>query len=819
MKNQTTQPIAVCESNAVDSDQKSKKRWFTLTRQNQKGQVAIFVALIFQVIFVFFALLINVGLLVHHKINLQQSTDLAAYYGAMKQAEMLNVIGHVNFQIRQAWKLLTWRYRVLGTFGYQSDDLNLKLPIKVGLVGSPPTLEFQPEGAKCPPTATSPDSINLNDLPIFCVSHDGFADWKGSGGASAEACKIKCSNLDGAARPIATLSSISTTSVPGANVAGAVQGAINAAIAITGNICRTGTTVNAGLISTMLAAYFNDVQMKTQSIHLLTKNLLSDSNGFLDLDNKEVKLGAQMTLINNLTEANLSSLANNYKFLNGISSDNPSVDGCNTEANFMKELKFQFIQFFMNVCDANPPAAMRYDTYESIFENGTNRVSTRVRNVVGSAIADAIDAVSQNQLTLGFEKNPWCQVYYGVQAKTKPKIPFLPISQVELSAVSFAKPFGGSIGPWFYKQWPSGATESNKNILPPVDQVLPKREFIPGGGSAMKQNIELLLNYSNYVGDTSGLSDHKIIGIYHDFLLTRAVNRTSSLASVNRVAGSPVPDSKFRKPSNAPGSDSWPRLSDWSNTTLDLTDPNYDPLVMSNPSTSARNSGIRDLEISVVAPNQFDMTYYSIETDFYNNYYKGRLDNSKGLVDNLLSKHPGTPIVFKPDYGYSDKLSLSEIPDAKSFSVRDQLSVVAQVFTALGNGINQLSVTGTSSEVADKYFTFIPKSPASLLTGWTFLNLTNEAGYTTFPSSSGTMKFGQCEDVISGSKPNENYQSLAEAPYNLPPTPGNCITGGRTGYSVKIVSQEALTGNQGPIGGAGTSGPIRNPIPASFLNF
>lgn len=51
---------------------------FALTRKNQKGQVAIFVALIFQVLFVFFAVLINVGLLVHHKINLQHSTDLAA---------------------------------------------------------------------------------------------------------------------------------------------------------------------------------------------------------------------------------------------------------------------------------------------------------------------------------------------------------------------------------------------------------------------------------------------------------------------------------------------------------------------------------------------------------------------------------------------------------------------------------------------------------------------------------------------------------------------------------------------------------------------
>ena len=55
--------------------------------------------------------------MVHDKINLQNSVDIAAYYGAMKQAEMLNAIAHINYQIRQSWKLLAWRYHVLGSMG------------------------------------------------------------------------------------------------------------------------------------------------------------------------------------------------------------------------------------------------------------------------------------------------------------------------------------------------------------------------------------------------------------------------------------------------------------------------------------------------------------------------------------------------------------------------------------------------------------------------------------------------------------------------------------------------------------------------------
>src|SRR6202789_1370807 len=88
----------------------------------QRGQASILIAIIFQVLFIFFAMVVNVGLLVHDKINLQNSVDLAAYYGAMKQAEVLNAIAHVNYQIRQSWKLLNFRYRGIGMAGNTAQD-------------------------------------------------------------------------------------------------------------------------------------------------------------------------------------------------------------------------------------------------------------------------------------------------------------------------------------------------------------------------------------------------------------------------------------------------------------------------------------------------------------------------------------------------------------------------------------------------------------------------------------------------------------------------------------------------------------------------
>src|ERR1700679_743889 len=91
---------------------------------NETGQMSIFVALIFQVLFVLFAMVINIGLLVHDKINLQNAVDLGAYYAAERQSEVLNEIGHINYQLRQDYKLLAWRYRVLGTLGRDCDGQN-----------------------------------------------------------------------------------------------------------------------------------------------------------------------------------------------------------------------------------------------------------------------------------------------------------------------------------------------------------------------------------------------------------------------------------------------------------------------------------------------------------------------------------------------------------------------------------------------------------------------------------------------------------------------------------------------------------------------
>ena len=288
--------------------------------KNYQGQVAIFVALIFQIVFILFALMINVGLLVHHKINLQQSTDLAAYYGAMKQAEMLNVVAHVNFQVRQAYKLLTWRYRILGTFGMQNQagGVDVEYPIKHEHASN--TLVYNPasETFVCPNNGLGP-----NDIPFMCLGHYGFNDYNSPPETLETFCKANCGHFDGAATTIAQLSTAAVGKSKGYDDFEVAD--YNSYIVAANNkldeVCKaTGPTTLAQLAKFYLS-YLQDVHNKILFMKMMMVNLSADEKEQLDIEGKKIIDGVSATFKNNLTEANNSSMKDNiFETYNSLSS-------------------------------------------------------------------------------------------------------------------------------------------------------------------------------------------------------------------------------------------------------------------------------------------------------------------------------------------------------------------------------------------------------------------------------------------------------------------------------------------------------------------
>ncbi len=821
---------------------KSEKRpRFILSRRNQKGQVAVFVALIFQVVFVFFAMLINVGLLVHHKINLQQSTDLAAYYGAMKQAEILNVMAHVNYQIRQAWKLFTWRYRVLGTFGVFG---------KIGVSGSneapafpiswispgitqttPITFNPDAESKKC--TQGNAAGLNFSDVPFMCMGHIGFADWPSPDSGDETFCKIDCGNLGNAQTSIGSLPRVGNFKWGSANIGTAVGQAIDKTEAIIRKRCENLAPTTLSMLALYYGNYRFDTTNRKKIIDLLHKNLMLEENDILDIEGKKIFTGVKNTLENNLTEANKSSLTqNSVTTFNGAKKSK-------TDGNLINEIKFQFLNMFLFQCTCSKsdascaPKIQLQNLGDVSLANGSNLM--KQLNDKFPQIASSVQALFQDNSdlinTLGFEKNPWYNVYYGVKATSEPRIPFLPLSKIKLNAISFAKPFGGTLGPSYYDKWASGSDSSTGGYdANRVDKTLPAITFASSGVdettlATVKGSIKITPNFSLYVGDTKGLSDHKYLAIYQGMLETKSIPKlaTQSIASLDNKATEASINNAHKKAVN------WPKMMEWNHLTIEPTDTlNYDPLAFNQEDQNNRkNSYMRDIELSVVAPNQFDVAYYSIEPNFYQAYGVGKLVNESddkpgpGLVAmaNATSTNIGD-IAFPHDFGSTVNAGISKL--ARKYNVSRQLQVVTELFSA--GTVSDIPVLNLDS-ASDMFFTFIPRNPAATLTGWTY---NDPRKYNEFPEPKNeageyTMHFGSCNDQRTGGSGNEKiYSTLQENDKSQPDVPGNCVTGGRTGYSVKLISSDLVRvkTKHKDLGGPGTgSSEIRNPVDENFLKF
>jgi len=83
-------------------------------RAGEKGQVSIFIGSMLLTFFLLLAFVLNTGMLVNAKINLQNAADLAAYAGAAVQARQLNDIGYLNYEMRRTYKKFLFRYYVIG---------------------------------------------------------------------------------------------------------------------------------------------------------------------------------------------------------------------------------------------------------------------------------------------------------------------------------------------------------------------------------------------------------------------------------------------------------------------------------------------------------------------------------------------------------------------------------------------------------------------------------------------------------------------------------------------------------------------------------
>jgi hypothetical protein len=649
--------------------------------RNQRGQAAIFVALMFNVLFVFFAMAINVALVVHDKINLQNSIDLATYYAAMKQAEILDVIAHENYMIRQSYKLLTWRYRVLGTMGLYRNTIH---PV---WSGESTESVFSPAGAR----------------PSICVTYK--PTWK-----EVPPGENLCNQENLRIPPLPEVKVI-------AGFLGINQGIAALSRQLRAQFdaqCEKHGAYNWWYGMSILYAFRIDQRNRGQVINALAQNLSQGEDGdFTDLDGNSVLQGARETFLRNLTYANRTAFSSGGEFKLFNSLAGVAVD------DWLPKIKIIPTVLYTDV-DNNPGCFASPNPIQNLPQRPGARDLLNGNLQAGPLFQWKDDNFLQDsdyQYTIGVEKNPWYVAYVGARATTKPREIFFPLgSGVQMGARAYAKPFGGRIGPWYGVNWEASAKHSDGD---PTDPLMAPR-VNAGSGISSGNDTRRFPNYSRFPGDKLGLSSKLALG---------ALNGMKTLGI---------------------------SFNSYQNIKADLTNGGDNDILAWDGGGAPE---VRNLEIAAITPDLFDVTYYSIEPNFVENYLP-RLQANR----DKLKIPSSTPV--RPDLGFNGS-------GQPRFSVQQQMELAE----------------GKSSRRSEAFY-FI-RNRAHLLTAW-------------LPAP------GPFQYDVGGAMQNFGACLLADDKLKFK-NPGSCVAGGRTGYSVKLVGRDSLMASGHPVGGNSTGGSLQNP--------
>ena len=514
--------------------------------QNKKsrGQLAIFAALIFQTLFVLFAMALNTALVVHDKINLQNSVDLAAYYGAMKQAELLNTVAHINYQIRQSWKLFAWRNRILGSLSKQ-----LRWPL------NNKDIEFFP-------TRGSP-------MYTVCVAHKNWGPLSGetiAGRREDSVCEAKPRHL-----PLLTPPSFSGTLL---GFAGPLSN-------LTQNINKTNKAIrktcnkygfNSWLFAFSIAVFFQrDQSARKLLIYKIANDIIKAGH---DIDHKPIKAGAEKTFKKNLTFINSLSQPS-FQHFNSLEGVHPNQ--------WLKDDAFYLLTWYSNMKGAFGNCSLdisllNSQPHQDVCPGGLANCTwplvkelTQQLSFVGSPSQICSSPVCK--LSAGLYKKNWT-VFFGVNAELNYKAQIFLPTPLKMTAYSYAKPFGGRIGP------PPNADFLLPSQTPP-NPPLPTRGVQVPVPVLAQYDKNHGPNYSRYPGDPYGLRSQTAHFTWRYFL---SQPRGLPNKAVRNYLGEPT--------------------------------SNYN-----DPDILAKNPQARLWELAAVSPDLFDVAYFTILPDYMSTYY------------------------------------------------------------------------------------------------------------------------------------------------------------------------------------------------------
>jgi hypothetical protein len=413
------------------------------------------------------AFIINVGLFVKAKINLQNATDAAAFAGAATQARQLTNIAYVNWELRNTYKEWMFKYYVLGQLGL--------IPYNLKNTAGKGTIDFI---LPTPPISGFPDFDKYN-IPSICIHNN----------SKTNICPIYA--LPGIPR------------FPAIGVAGISEiheAFVDKLVEEKGKDCSRRSKAN--FLTALTWAYGSGMADMPEAPLVATNRpgawpealelafrmrnleMILNRPPVSEITRKNVEQFSGQADEIGLNERPMKAFWSAYRNLGGGVYKDCASQG--TADCTPDELSFslKLTELAPNPYNANPNSVsgflipptfvypggssttalqkhyvdlqlmpINYATLFSTFVDTSN-----VNNALGGVQAEATCGISKSALPvpgyiLGFNKNPEVLTYYAVKAEAKFIGLFFPISRgpstegVKLTAYAAAKPFGGRIGP------------------------------------------------------------------------------------------------------------------------------------------------------------------------------------------------------------------------------------------------------------------------------------------------------------------------------------------------------------------------------------
>lgn len=430
--------------------------------KNCQGQLTIFFAVTLVMLLTIMAFIVNVGMYVKAKINLQNAVDSAAFSGAAVQARQLSDIAYLNWEMRNVFKEWMFKYYVLG---------NISLPQVNGVSGTG-TMDF----TMAPFNNTSPD--DPYNFPSICLDF----------GTDSNICKIY--SVPGLPRfqPTGFIGTDQTSQAfldvisqqkskdcanrSQINFSAALNWAYAAKpVNISGAPTFAANRPGAFMKATQLAMRIRNLErlVNEAPVTVCTQSgsgcqydyygFLQNGNGSGGGPHKERTTKAFWSALRNLGNPDDNNeMAASFKLTELPPSDaNPvnQKDPYDLSYLLIPKTKFQsFKKYFLDL----KLYLVNYATFYTMF---VPKYANNGVPIEGECEASKL-ALPVPGYPLGFEKNPNLMTYYAVKGEVEfvgllnPFRSHLP----KLVAYGAAKPFGGRIGPKLF-QTPS----DNRNII------------------------------------------------------------------------------------------------------------------------------------------------------------------------------------------------------------------------------------------------------------------------------------------------------------------------------------------------------------------